>query len=94
MASLSSPTTAQPEALLRYDTGSGLQTGTLLIDRDHFQLDRWYVIKLSVDNDDGFKVRIWQLDDPANHGEGSLSGFTAENWRFRERVNYAHVVAG
>jgi RHS repeat-associated protein len=81
------PNNGQPEALLRYNTGSGLQTGTVLIDSDHFQLDRWYVIKLSLDDDDGFKLRLWQLDDPTVHGEGSLGGFAAANWRFRERVN-------
>ena len=81
------PNNGKPEARLRYDAGAGLQTGAVLIDRDHFQLDRWYVIKLSLDQDDGFKVRLWRLDDPTSSGEGSLGGFAAETWRFRQRVN-------
>jgi YD repeat-containing protein len=81
------PVNGKTEARLGYNLGSTMQTGALLIDGDHFKLDRWYVVTLSVDNDRGFQVRLWQLDDPTVHGEASLGGFPADSWRFRQRVN-------
>jgi hypothetical protein len=81
------PANGKTEARLGYNLGATMQTGALLIDGDHFKLDRWYVIALTVDNDRGFQVRLWQLDDPTVHGEASLGGFAADNWSFRQKVN-------
>lgn len=84
------PTVNGHEAVLAYDYDPDPEndTGATLIGAGDFQLDRWYVALLTLDEDDGFKARLWQLDAPDTQGEASLGGFGHENWRFRESVNY------
>jgi RHS repeat-associated protein len=84
------PESGQPVARLRYNTGGGLQDGAVpLIPSGSFKLDKWYSLMLFVDNNDGFRVRVWQQDNPSNQAETTLSGFAAESWQFRARVNSA-----
>jgi hypothetical protein len=80
------PESGQHVARLRYDTGSGIQDGSILISSGNFELDSWYGVMLFVDQNDGFVARIWQLDDPTVAGGATHSGFSTASWRFRERI--------
>jgi RHS repeat-associated protein len=81
------PESGSEVARLRYNTGSGMVNGDVLIPAGSFQLDQWYVAMVFVDNDDGFRVKVWQLDKPEVNGEKFLNGLGSESWKFRERVN-------
>lgn len=80
------PETGGTGVRLRYNTGSGTVNDQLLISGGNFAKDKWYGIMLFVDNNDGFRVRIWQLDNPSVAGEATKTGFGGETWKFRERV--------
>ncbi len=72
----------------RYDTGSGLTTGSTLVTSTDFELDEWYVLMILVDDGDDFWLRVWQKNDPGMYGSvtrGDLSG--SANWGFRLRTN-------
>jgi RHS repeat-associated protein len=76
----------QPAVSLKYNLGSGLNTG-VLTGAGSLSLYKWYVVMLQIDYDDGFQVKLWQLDHPEIYYEGSVNGFpSSETWSFRERV--------
>ena len=54
--------------------------------------NKWYVAEFFADSGNGFRLRIWQQDDPANAAEATLGGFAPDTWQFRQRIKSA--VAG
>ena len=48
----------------------------------------WYVLLLQVDDDDGFRVRVWQRDRPQMSGTANedLSSLGGGAWRFESKV--------
>ncbi len=82
----------QPEggnlvAKVRYNAGSGTVDGPVLISSGNFELDKWYGVMLTVDNNDGFVAKIWQIDNGDVYGEATITGFSSDTWKFRERIN-------
>ncbi|MGC1377894.1 MAG: hypothetical protein WA821_16805, partial [Anaerolineales bacterium] len=59
--------------------------GNMLISADP---DKWCVVELFVDRSNGFRLRVWQEDNPATSAEITLP-MPADTWTFRERVNSA-----
>ncbi len=81
------PESGQMVARLRYDSGAGMQDGEVLIPAGDFALDKWYAMMVFVDSSNGFRVKVWKLSDPDILGEQTISDFSADTWKFRERVN-------
>jgi RHS repeat-associated protein len=78
----------QPEGgshVARLRTHSG--DGQVLIPAGSFKIDTWYVLMLFVDNNDGFRLQMWQETNPDVYAEAVQGGFGSSSWTFRERVN-------
>ncbi len=74
-------------ARLLTDTGGGLTEGQDLLSSGQFALDKWYRVAFTIDSQNGCLVRIWQETDPQNYAEVKVDGFSAEQWKYRQRVN-------
>ncbi|MCD4671917.1 MAG: hypothetical protein K8R77_04560, partial [Anaerolineaceae bacterium] len=70
-----------------YNTGSGSTTGDTLIQAGTFQRDKWYAVMFIADASNGFRGKIWQVDDPTATGEFSIGGLTDASWKYTQTVN-------
>lgn len=65
-------------------------SGQTILNSTNFKKDEWYGVVFFLDAGGNSRVRIWQLDNPNNFGEGNLSSMSG-NWRFRVRINNGSV---
>jgi RHS repeat-associated protein len=60
--------------------------GATLLSSGSFIKNEWYAVMLFLDAANGSRIRMWQLDNPANSGETVIGGVGGGNWTFRDRV--------
>ena len=62
--------------------------GAVLISNVSTELNVWYVLMLIVDNTNGFRLKLWRMDQPeTTTAETTVSGFSTQTWQLRARVN-------
>lgn len=65
--------------------------GTTLLSSGNMLKNEWYGVMVIVDAINGSRIRIWQLDNPANFGETVVTGVGAGTWSFLGRVKTGEI---
>jgi YD repeat-containing protein len=80
----------QPLILSLNSSGASVN-GIPLLASGSFIRNEWYAVMIFIDAVNGFRVRIWQLDNPANAGEAVLPALGSGPWTFCDRVNNGRI---
>lgn len=69
-----------------YQINGQSQNAGVLISKEDFQLDKWYVLMLMVDSQNGTRLKIWQEDNPDVQAEFLFPPCIAGNWRYTQKA--------
>ena len=59
----------------------------IMISSTDFKLNRWYMLMIFADGDDGFHLRVWEQTDPTKYNEYTSFDYTLNSaFRLRQRV--------
>ena len=62
------------------DMGQGYSEAT--ISGLSVDTDTWYVLQLTVDDNDGFLISLWERDEPSNNASETVTAATGRSWTF------------
>jgi YD repeat-containing protein len=75
----------------QYNNGSGFYAGNTLI--SSLQANVWYVLRITLDDVNGFVVEAYEENNPANRGAFTYSMAAGKSWRFSSTIkNYISYV--
>jgi RHS repeat-associated protein len=72
---------------IQYNLNGQPGNSDVLIPREDFMVDKWYVLMLMVDSRYGTRLKIWQEDKPEVQAEYVFPVCAAGNWRYYQKVS-------